>query len=627
MRKSKKFLSLVLAFILIAGFMPTVGHAKEKVKLTILGTSDIHANIYGYSYEDDKETTKDGAARIYTYVEKVRAAEENVILVDDGDTYQGTILADAVYNKRDDMHPVSKFLNFIKYDAFTLGNHEFNFGIDFMKKFISELEMPTLGANVRYKDGNELAKPYAVVERSGVRVGILGLTNPNAPRWDGDKVEMLEFDGLEETAKRYVPILRNDENCDVVIVVAHAGAEPEFDEDNGSDGMNNVIRNVEGIDAVMLGHYHTANAYKENDIPVGSPRNAGRDVVRFDLDLEKENGKWIVKDSKVETVDMENYEPSKEVRELIAKEHQTTLDFIKGEGSEDGNEAGGGIFGTATADFQPVNEIKGLPEGKLRDTAVIDLIGKVQLEVSGADVTAVALFKNTSNIKKGNINYGTLFDIYKFDNTLYNVKVTGKELKDYMEWSVEAYNTWKPGDLNISFDEEIPGYRYDMFKGVDYKIDLSQDVGNRIKDVKFKGEELKDDQVLTLAVNNYRYSSGLKANKLIAGTRDWDSPMAIREYIAEYIKQKGEISPEVSNNWEIVGIDLEHELRDEIIELVNEGLIESPYHKALNIKDLEAQGIIVDGKVVRPDAKPEATEEVKEDSDDNFWFFMVPLSN
>ncbi len=616
LNKKFKLLSLVIAFtIIIAGFGNLqVFAAEDNIKITVLETSDLHSNLYSYSYENNKESDKDGVARVATYIDEVRAKEPNVILIDNGDTYQGSIMSDAVFNKTDKtVHPVSKTLNNLKYDAFVFGNHEFNFGMDFVNRILGELEIPVLNANAVYKEtGETLSAPYTVVERNGVKIGILGITNPNAPRWDGDKVETLDFKGTRETAEKYVKILREEEKVDLVIVSAHVGYEPEYSVEEGLDGAKAIVENVKGIDAVLLGHNHISVNMEENGIIIGAPKNLGREVVRMDFELKKTANGYEVVDKSVEIVEMEKYAPSAEYRKTIQEEHDTTLNFIAGSGDVMEGVEGGGVFGQATADFQPKNEIRTIPEGKLRDTAVIDLIGKVQLEVSGADVTSVALFQDTSDLKKGDINYGSLFNIYKFDNNLYTVDVTGAELKAYMEWSAQHYNQWKEGDLNISFDEEIPGYRYDMFKGIEYKVDLSKPVGERIVDVVYKGEPLKDDQVLKLAVNNYRYASGLIANKLTKSVRDWESPIAIREYIAEYIEKKGSISPEVENNWEIVGVNLDHELRDEILELVNEGYIAAPYFKSLNIKDLEAAGIIVDGKVVKPAEKvEEVSEEVK----------------
>jgi len=598
--KIKNF--FIIMFVLILSFSSLAfAEGSKEVQLTILGTSDTHSNLYGFSYENGTETKNNGLARISTYVNEVRNSNPNMILIDNGDTYQGTILADAVFNKMPNvMHPVSKVLNYMAYDAMVLGNHEFNFKIDFTKRIIDELKMPVLGANVVYADGSELTKPYTIVEKDGVKIGILGLTNPNAPRWDGEKVDGLIFSSVVETAKKYTKILLDDEKVDVLIVSAHVGMIPEFDEENGSDGAELLIKEIPEIDALLLGHYHTATAETIGDTLVGSPRNSGRDIVQFDLTVDEQDGKYVVTNKSVKTVDMETVTPDQNIRDLIAEEHQATIDFINGEGSSEDGMTGGGIFGKASADFQPVNEVKDIPEGKLKDTAVIDLIAKVQLEVSGADVTAVALFQDSSDIKMGDINYGDLFNIYKFDNTLYTVEVTGAELINYMEWSANHYNTWQHGDISISFDENVPGYLYDMFEGVEYEVNLSKPAGQRIENVMFKGEPLKLDQVLTLAVNNYRYSSGLKANKLIANNKNWESPMAIRDYLAQYIQEQKIVDPVVSNNWKITGVDLDHPLRDEIIALVNEEQIPVPYNKSLNIHELETAGFIVLGKVTSP---------------------------
>ena len=256
-------------------------------------------------------------------------------------------------------------------------------------------------------------------------------------------------------------------------------------------------------------------------------RNGGREIARFDLTLDAAHN---VVDSSVDVVVMDDVAPSKEIREipLVAEAHQKTIDYIAGGTDESGEPLP--PLGSTTAKFQPENEIRGLPAGLLMDTAVMDLINKIQLENSGADVLPAALFKNTSDLPAGDINYGNIFDIYKFDNTLYRVPVTGAELKAYMEWSAECYNQWKEGDINISFDPEYPDYLYDMFAGVDYEIDLSQPKGERIKNVMFKGEPLKDDQQLTLAVNNYRYSSALKSGGLVSGTRRWESSSSHPRY-------------------------------------------------------------------------------------------------
>ena len=228
------------------------------------------------------------------------------------------------------------------------------------------------------------------------------------------------------------------------------------------------------------------------------------------------------------------------------------------------------------------------------DTAVMDLVNTVQLENSGADVSAAALFKDTSDLPEGDINYGNIFSIYKFDNTLYRVPVTGKELKAYMEWSAECYNQWVPGDVSISFDPEYPDYLYDMFAGVTYELDLSQPKGERVKNVMFKGAPLKDDQQLTLAVNNYRYSSALKSGGLVEAKKEWESPNSIRDMLVAYFAEHSPVAPAVDNNWKIVGVDLSLESADRatLVSLVNNGQLEVPYAKSLNLNDESTKAVL-----------------------------------
>ena len=186
--------------------------------------------------------------------------------------------------------------------------------------------------------------------------------------------------------------------------------------------------------------------------------------------------------------------------------------------------------------------------------------------------------------------HGNIFDIYKFDNTLSTLNVTGKELKGYMEWAAACYNQWVPGDINISFEPDHPGYLYDMFAGVDYEINLSKPAGERIEDVMFRGEPLQDDQILKLAVNNYRYSSGIKAQGLAEGKRDWESSNSIRDMIVDYFAANSPVSPTVNNNWRITGVDLSEgdPRRAEIIGYINDGLLPTPYNKSYNLANYDA---------------------------------------
>ncbi|NLK06140.1 MAG: bifunctional metallophosphatase/5'-nucleotidase [Spirochaetales bacterium] len=580
---------LILCLIASFTFAQPMTELPSAEKLVILATTDLHGNVWGFSYENDKDTTNTGMARIASYVEEVRKQEPYVVLVDNGDTIQGNIMTDDLYNKREGEHPVMRAMNLLEYDSMTLGNHEFNFGENLIKRIQTLANFPILSANLARVDGTMAAVPYTIIERGGLQIGIIGLTNPNAPRWDGEKTDPFIYAPVGPAARRVVDIIKD--KTDIIIVVSHVGIYPEYDEEGGSDGANSILALCPEVDVLIVGHDHNAIKEIQGTTVIGGARNLGREVIRIDLTLDEQ--KRII-DRKIELVDMANYENSDLIRKnaFIAEAHKATRDFISGGAPSADGKSSGGIFGKAAVNFQPKNEIAGIPEGKLRDTAVMDLINDVQLLNSGADVSAAALFADTSDIPAGDINYGTIFGIYKYDNTLYRVPVTGKELKAYMEWSAACYNQWVEGDVSISFNPEKPGYLYDMFSGVDYEIDLSKPVGQRIRNVMFKGKPLADDQKLTLAVNNYRYSSALKAQKLVAGTKEWESPNSIRDMLVEYIKSKGVIQPKVDNNWKIVGVNLASPYRDQLVKLVNEGKLEVPYAKALNVNELKKQGVI-----------------------------------
>ncbi len=232
------FLVIISLFSSILTGQP-LSETRQAEKLVILATTDIHGNVWGFSYEDDKETTNTGMARIATYVESVRDEEEFVILVDNGDVIQGNIMTDDLYNKREGEHPVMRAMNLLGYDAMTLGNHEFNFGEDLIKRIQILANFPVLAANMARVDGTMATLPYTIVTRGGVKVGIIGLTNPNAPRWDGEKTDPFVFSAVGPAARRAIDIIAD--KVDVIVVVSHVGIYPEYDEEGGRDGANKIL--------------------------------------------------------------------------------------------------------------------------------------------------------------------------------------------------------------------------------------------------------------------------------------------------------------------------------------------------------------------------------------------------
>ncbi|MFR4560114.1 MAG: bifunctional metallophosphatase/5'-nucleotidase [Flavonifractor plautii] len=523
--------------------------------LTIIGTSDTHGNIWGYSYEDMKESTGDGLARVSAYVNQVRSENPNTILVDAGDTIQGTIMTDDLYSKDTADHPVAAALNYMDYDAWTLGNHEFNFGVDTLKSILEQVDMPVLAANIKNADGSYFTGAgYTIVERGGVKVAIIGVTTPNIPRWDGTKqgVADLTFEPMADAVAACIQEIGGQ--ADVIMVSTHAGLGAEYSAD-GSDAAQTILDKCPS--GRISCHPTPINAYA-----VEGKNNAGR---------------WCVTDLNAD------------------KDHLATVNHHGGHRADRANgyavDAGkdrflhsDNVLGHASADFQPVDEIKGIPSGRIEDTAVIDLIGTVQLENSGADVTAVALFKDTSDLKKGDLNYGNLFDIYKYPNVLYTVKVSGAEMKAYMEWAAACWNQWKEGDVSISFNPQKPGYLHDHFIGLNYEVNLSKPAGERIENVTFQGKPLTDDMTLTLCVNDYRYT-GLKNEGIISGEKEWESSASVRDMLVAYLAEHDPLEPAVDHNWKITGVDLQKDNPDRatLIELVNTGRLESPYSQSLNL--------------------------------------------
>ena len=219
-RSFRSILAILLTVALLVSLTSVVFAADAGQKqITILGTSDMHGNIWGYSYEDNKETTNNGMARVYTYIQEVRKENPNTILVDGGDTIQGTILTDDIYNKQSGEHPVITAMNYMGYDAMTLGNHEFNFGLSLISRIKSQAKFPILAANATNKSDGKLltGAAYTIVERDGVKVAIIGVTNPNIPTWDGDKVASVKFAALSSTVKSCIKEI--GDKADIIMLI------------------------------------------------------------------------------------------------------------------------------------------------------------------------------------------------------------------------------------------------------------------------------------------------------------------------------------------------------------------------------------------------------------------------
>ena len=578
------------AVCLIFGTAAAKESEPMETHVVILGTSDMHGNICCWSYKENSETDY-GMARMYTCIRETREENPVTFLIDGGDEIQGNLLTDSIASGNPDKpNPVIEAMNAMGYDSMTLGNHEFDWGVADMLKMLSTAEFPLLAQNVTDEEGKLLTGAgWTILERGGIRLGVIGVVTPDVQILEGGKEGVSDLSFADASAAVKQAIAEIGDQADIIMVSAHMGMTGEYDEAGGGDSAQKILDENPEIDVLQVGHYHITVNSRQGRTVIGGVRNDGREIARFDLTLD---GDKNIIDSAVSIINMREYQPDQEICELpaVKEAHEAAVRLSQSETGEETERDTSILVGSAAARFQPDNEITGIPQGRIEDTPLVDLILKVQMMNSGADVTATPLYRDNSDLPEGDIYYSDIFDIYEYNNTLCRLSVTGRELKDYMEWSASYYNQWTEGDINISFDPDIYASSYDMFAGIDYDINLSKPKGERIENVMFHGEPLKDDQILTLAVSNYRYSAVLKAEKIAAGEKEWESSGYVRDMIVDYFRKNSPVEPATDGNWKITGIDLQEDdpRREEMIRAINGGRLKVPANKSYNINDYES---------------------------------------
>lgn len=553
MKQVSKRLSWILTFVMIMSMIIPIGSVwaedNNAVTVTVLGTSDLHANIATFDYYTQKEAQQ-GIAKVYSVVKDLRGKNPNTILLDNGDTIQGTPFAQYYldnFNSKTEAkieHPMMKIMNMMKYDAWTLGNHEFNYGLELLGKIMSDADFPILSGNIYKADGTSFVKPYIIKEFNGVRIGILGFTTTGVTTWDKNNVKDLQFKDIVEEGKKWVKVLKETEQADAIIVSAHSGIEKAGDVLN-EDQVKALAAACPEITAILSGHAHAdVGGQTENGVLIVQPKKWGQRVSEIDLTFEKTDGKWAVTKKDSKNIDVKDYEPSKEVLDLV----KTDIDAV--------DTLVNTIIGKSTAEFSGIGQ-------QIKDTALVDLIQEVQMYYGNADVSIAASFNDSSRIPEGDVKISDINALYVYENWLNVTEMTGKQLKDFIEYSARYFSRIKPGDDLITFDPNVPGYNYDMIQGVNYQLDLTQPAGQRVVNLTFKGAPVTDAQTFRVALNNYRYSGGgghMAAIGLTQPKNLYDSAVSlgddgqIRTLIIEYIKEKGTISPVVDNNYNLITV-------------------------------------------------------------------------
>jgi len=627
-KKIRQLITLTLALVMTISLTLSanaMAETNDKISLQILATSDSHGRFLPYDYAVNAPDTSGSLAQIYTAVKQLRSQNpNNTILVDDGDIIQDNSENLFVNGSS---NPMIAAMNQMGYDTLTYGNHEFNYGVPALKSVMIQFKGTALCGNVYDKDGSRLAAPYTVVTRSGVKVGIIGMVTPNITRWDSANLSGYKVTSPVEETKNAIAELKK-QNVNTIIAVEHMGETEEYNEPGSS--VMDVLSQCPEIDAFVAGHFHdrivgdyfynktiytlnggkvTAtdmdgstkaasmddyNKAKANGTVIVEPNKWGKTLSQININLSKDStGKYVIankaSDIATNAYDMSsktgvNYNPDPDLTAALQTYHKTAID--------DANTSIGTLKG---GDLSPQNEINGIGQAKLQPTPMIDLINKVQMyygeKIAGhkIDVSSAAMFKDSQNIAEGTIKKCDTANIYQFDNTLYVLKITGAQLKKYMEWSASYYNTFKQGDLTISFNKSIPGYNYDMFSGVKYNVDISKEPGNRIVNLtKMDGTAIGDSDELYMTVNNYRAGTQLLKAGPVYGANDslptfvGESDKTdglgegrVRDLIGTYIQnvKGGTITPDCDNNWSVIGYNWNSHERALAAKYINNGSI------------------------------------------------------
>ncbi|QTA38048.1 5'-nucleotidase C-terminal domain-containing protein [Thermosipho ferrireducens] len=538
----KRVLSVILLIFIISISLA------QSIELVLLHTSDLHGNIFPINYATNKPYDV-GIGKIATIVKQIKEQYSNVIILDSGDLIQGTPLE--YYHARIDNKPVDPMMlvmNKIGYSAMALGNHEFNYGMKVLKKAISEAQFPVLSANIVKKGTQEpYFKPYHIVTLdNGIKVGILGLITKFVPNWEDPKnIAELEFLDPVEVAKKYVPKLRNEEKVDVVVVVYHGGLERDpktgqpTEELTGENEAYQLLQEVPGIDALLLGHQHRTIAVKINGVPVSMPSKWGKYLGKIVLKLEKKDGKWIVTDSNVEQLSVKGVEADKEIL-AMAQDYEDKVQVWLDQ-----------PVGFAKGNFWIEDPLF----ARLQDNPLIEFVNKVQMYYSKAKISSTALFNNSiKGWKDGPITLRDINAVYIYPNTLKVIKVKGSDIKAALEKSADyfVYENYY-AKVNKSWVDPKPRhYNYDMWEGISYKIVLNRPSGNRIVDLMIDGKPIDLNAEYEIVLNNYRAGGGGGYTMFKGKPVVREVMMEVSELMADYIMSRKTVKATVDNNWETV---------------------------------------------------------------------------
>ena len=540
--------------------------AQDKiVKLKIIETSDIHGNYYPYDFILRHEAAG-SLARVYEFVQKEREAyKDNLLLLDNGDILQGQPCA-YYYNYIDTISPhlAAEVLNYMKYNAGNMGNHDVETGRAVFDRWAGDCNFPILGANIiDTVTGKTHFKPYEVLERDGVKIVVLGMITPAIPVWLSENLwKGLRFDDMEETARKWMKIIREKENPDLVIGIFHAGQDALLMGGKYRENASlEVARNVPGFDIVLMGHDHIRELKKIKNVEGDSvlimdPASKGGVVANADVTLKLRKGKVVEKHISGVLTEMKNYTANKDFMARFAPQFSDVRDFVSKKI---------GSF-TETISTRPAY---------FGSSAFIDLIHMLQLEITNAEISLAAPLSYDTEISKGDVFVSDMFNLYKYENMLYTMKLSGKEIKDALEMSYDLWtNQMKSPDDHLLLLREKRregatdrasfknfSFNFDSAAGIIYTVDVTKPKGEKVTITSMAdGTPFSLDKMYKVALNSYRGNgggelltkgSGISQDELkdrILYSTDKD----LRYYLMQYIEKKGVIEPHALGLWKFI---------------------------------------------------------------------------
>ena len=509
--------------------------------LTVLHTSDLHGHVDPRDNPESREYGE-GLARVATAVRQIRAEGRPVLLLDSGDTIEGSPVEAIVFqgSLSDRGDPIIRAMNLLGYDAMAVGNHEFNFGRERLEKSRREAKFPWLSANTVGEDGSPAFKPYIVKEIGGVRVGILGLTTKNIPFWEPPShITGLKFLDTVETARRFVPILRDKEKCGFVIVITHQGFERDLKtgKENGSSAENQayaIATEVPGIDLLLTGHTHTAiEPQLLQGTWISQPGRFGNTLTRFDVTLAREKGRWEAASIEGRNLPMKTVAPDPETVAVVAPEH----------------EAASKILAEAAATLERPVSARG---ARTEDTALLDWLHAVQREQGKADLSFASLLPGSlPDWPAGPLTVGQIWAFYPYENTLVTLRATGRQVREALEAAGRCISgiTLQDGKTVWQRNPAVWGYNCDTLDGADYALDPTRPEGSRVLFLKRGGREVGDEDTFTVAVNSYRAAGSSGYGVWRNCPRVLESSRALRDLLIEDARRRGTLSLETNHNW------------------------------------------------------------------------------